>query len=532
MSVVDDSFHVTCDDSNREDRCTFGDVALISGTFYYSGVDLLDLDYNSTVYLTGEMDVSVDVLAIPEETLIDLCGSNEDMWIETVENSTTCPADGLYDFETTLQLPDYGSRWLATGWFDSSVVEMYIDQDFTTLIGSCTIFYMTQVTPNENAWAQVPSAFATLFIIGGMLLIIATWAVFYILCVYKPRRRYQGERGNEETNAYHNMNVAVIKYTVSAAESGHKNDNDDDTISANESQAGSTNDDGIENASNYAGSDSPSRHSSVGTEQSNHSNNVSDKDQLQESEPIQADEASATINAKPGKSNDEASGDNGTVSTLATDNGMKEGSEKPAVEISWLAKVLGSGNEDSENHTGSDTDYERYRESELTWSCHNSSDMSQSRSITTGTYGTSMAGEDASIMNSSIQSGTSTALYPPSHASARSVSTSTASSYSALNFLETNQVPTNRTVGLIGYSVWNGKNSKARAQMSSTSAPTSHVGRPPAPLPPKQKGLATKLRRFGKNFKKSGGDQKESRVSSPISWERAMPATGYHRFET
>jgi len=171
--------------------CTFGGTALLQGKLQYNGVQELHLRNNSTAYIAGEFDVSVDVLQIPNDMQLDLCDDNEVLWITATDDSNVCPEDGVYEFEATLELPSYGNSWWATGWHNVGEIRLYADQDYSDMIGSCEVLYVTQVT--SQSFLHVPSAFTVCFLVGAVALVGVTFALYFIMCIYKPRRKYKGE---------------------------------------------------------------------------------------------------------------------------------------------------------------------------------------------------------------------------------------------------------------------------------------------------------------------------------------------------
>ena len=193
VSVVD--VVMTCNDYSR---CTFGDYAVVQGLLRYSGVDSLALKNNVTAYISGEFDVSVDLLVIPDGTVLDLCNDDDTFWVAAVDSSTVCPEDGTYDFEATFTLPDYGDSWWATGWRDSGEISLYADENQEVMIGSCQVRYVTQVT-SANRFLHAPSAFTTAMVAIGVGLVGVVWALYCVLYVRSPRRRTYKESLGEQT---------------------------------------------------------------------------------------------------------------------------------------------------------------------------------------------------------------------------------------------------------------------------------------------------------------------------------------------
>ena len=139
VAVVRNSLNMTCSSTRG---CTFGDTALIQGQFMYQGVNKLQLNYNSTAYMVGELDVTVDVIEIPHGTTLGLCGSDS-VWITASETFSECPDSGIYNFEVTLQIPEYENDWWASGWHTGGEISLYTDADYSQLIGYCEVHIVT-----------------------------------------------------------------------------------------------------------------------------------------------------------------------------------------------------------------------------------------------------------------------------------------------------------------------------------------------------------------------------------------------------
>lgn len=182
LPVAIEYINMICSES--QSSCTFGSVALLQGQLCYNGVYAIGLSQNSSAYMSGEFDVSVDYLSIPMGTQLDLCS---DDWILAEDNANECPHDGLYNFEAIFQLPDYDDSWWATGWHESGELNLYADAHLEELIGSCEIYYDTQVTSTRAIHA--PSAFTVVFLVSSIVLVGLTWALYYIMLVYRPRHR-------------------------------------------------------------------------------------------------------------------------------------------------------------------------------------------------------------------------------------------------------------------------------------------------------------------------------------------------------
>lgn len=199
VSVVDGAVDMTC---SSDPKCTFGDSVLVQGQLNYNGVEKLGMEDNTTAYMSGKFDISVDYLVIPN-TKMNLCADEYDedsSWITAVENTTQCPQDGIYDFEAVFMLPYYESNWWATGWHDVGQVNLYAGASQELLIGSCEIHYVTKVTSDSQFHA--PSALTTLFIIGGVTLVSVTWALYCIFFVYRARRRQRTNKTKHDNNGH------------------------------------------------------------------------------------------------------------------------------------------------------------------------------------------------------------------------------------------------------------------------------------------------------------------------------------------
>lgn len=235
--VLEGSVEMECS-HDEKNRCTFGDYAIIKGQLYYNGVGDIEMDGNTTAYISGQFDISVDYLVIPKGTKMNLCTDDEEAdssaWITAVGDGIECPQDGTYDFVAGLHLPSYGSSWLATGWHDYGEVSLYADANQEYLIGSCEIHYVTQVTSNSSIHPL--SAFATVFIVGGVALVGVTWILFFALFVRRRNEDHEHLDDDEYKLYYLNGHVTM----TDDSDTTHTEEEDTALTSHNEIDASKT----------------------------------------------------------------------------------------------------------------------------------------------------------------------------------------------------------------------------------------------------------------------------------------------------
>lgn len=627
-----------CSSSSTKSSCTFGDTALIQGQLQYSGVEELELENNATAYLAGEFDVSVDLLVIPNGMSVDLC-YDETVYITPIDNTTTCPGDGVYDFEAALELPDYGTSWLATGWLDSGTLELFSDSSLSTVIGSCTIDYKTSIT-SKSRYFYAPSAFTTLFVVGGVALLGATWACYYITCVYKSKRRYKGEEEgddddkndkNDNTNTYswwsRPNDIVDQQYREKNGGNDKSRDNNDTNTypwwsrpndivdhwwnhaddAASLTETDSTGDFSTEQSPKkwkFMVLNSSGEQIKIGdvssTKQRNEKDGSGSKDfkkgnwrllnmvgkrgrlkknnstnattaspatkrhesdtesgdnkwRFHDCEPPHEEEAAVPSKKSLAKAAasfaEDLSCDSGTAGTLSTEGDVYAGEDATESVSSWLAHALGMepNDESSAENRGtipaitSAKSYESGANARRALE-DGSVEVADEASLYSGDTSTQHSG-DTSTVESATPSLPSIAQLSASFSmlsapTLPSESATSTSSNSALRYLETNQVPDNEMVGMVGRSAWN-------------SGDTGETKSTPlvSPNAKERRGFTTKFRQFSKSVSKKaasmskGGEDasyeqynEDNKMSffqdksSPIAWESAKP-TEYQQFD-
>ena len=174
ISIYNRNFTLTC---NGKSQCSFGSDALAQGQLLYSGVGDLGLT-NNVAYLKAELDVSVGYINMPSTTVY-LCRDN--VIVPVDDSSSSCPEDGRYNFNVSFTLPTYDHSWRATGWHESSSVYLYADYGKQTLIGSCTLHYVTKVT--SSAMFHKPSAAMVLFLAFNIGVAAVVYALYRLVKV-------------------------------------------------------------------------------------------------------------------------------------------------------------------------------------------------------------------------------------------------------------------------------------------------------------------------------------------------------------
>ena len=576
--VVQESFALNCT------RCTYGDAVLLQGQLRYNGVQDLELENSYISYVNGEFDISVDLVHF--RTVIDLC--NDDVIsITATDDSTECPGDGVYDFETTLKLSNYGSNWWASGWHNSGEIHMYADADESSKIGSCEVHYVNQVT-SPIPFLRAPSAKFIVILAMLPLAMGVVYAFYWIMVVYKPRKRYKDDYKYDETDKYY-----------FADEMGNMSQSDDDTesssvqasigrwkfrvITVKEKDAKKGKADETKSAlavsrkatkSALAVSRKATKSALAVSRKATKSASAVSRKANTATKSAAADTRITIIttsNGTPAVSDNATNGrgapavarDMSNNATNGTPAVAQDGASNSGGIASRLRSALKMNKSPSEK---SNSTCSTLSDASSTVGANSSSSDEASESSTAPSAGSSSSSSCEGPKYSEINSGSASMVQymvgngatAPSNRAVKekrglaagrflhSVDSDDSSSANPLDFLETNQTPKGPQVqGLISYSFGN------RSSFASTPAPSSiHPRSTPILqeeeiIQDKEGGVAAKIRRMRRSFASraasitksaSVGVQEEKESDSingslsPIQWERVKQAE-YHRFD-
>jgi len=142
---------------------------------------------DNVAYLSSDIEMMTLTYNLNEYQPFTLC----EYMTASNSNQNDCPGDGTYGFTVNYQLPSAGderSSWLASGWNGQGTFKVYAEMDESMMIGMCTFYMKTYVTPDANRGVfQTPSAAAAIGITLG-----AT-AAFVLFCVYWRCCRCSGD---------------------------------------------------------------------------------------------------------------------------------------------------------------------------------------------------------------------------------------------------------------------------------------------------------------------------------------------------
>lgn len=245
---------LSCENSYKSNRCTFGDSATLSGNLVYKGLEEAGVQ-NNKVYGTSDLNFLTLTYHLIKNLPLYLCHA----WVQRVgyynaeaqeedagderrrrhlgdednyndNGDENCGIDGNYTFSATYQLPggsEDSTDWVTTGWVGSGEISLYAEkQNVDTLVGYCTMDLTTAVTKTSGI-VNAPSAVTTL-IIFGVAMGVAALTCLYCACCRRNRSRQINAEGG--TKSLMGKTVTTRKYEDDTIMSSRSRD--DGTIPA------------------------------------------------------------------------------------------------------------------------------------------------------------------------------------------------------------------------------------------------------------------------------------------------------------